>query len=80
MTAASGPVPQLGPSPGFRDLRWFAPVYVGDTIRYACTLKEARATASRPGWGLATHHNTGHNQRGEKVFEFTGSVFWQWEP
>lgn len=80
LTAVSGPVPQLGPSPGFRDLRWLAPVYAGDTIRYACTLKEARATASRPGWGLATHHNTGHNQRGEKVFELTGSVFWQWEP
>lgn len=79
LTAASGPVPQLGPSPGFRDLRWLKPVYAGDTIRYACTLTEARATASRPGWGLATHHNTGHNQRGEKVFEFTGSVFWQWE-
>ncbi|KQP61221.1 MaoC family dehydratase [Methylobacterium sp. Leaf108] len=77
-TQARGPVPQLGPSPGFRDLRWLQPVYAGDTIRYTCTLAEARATASRPGWGLATHHNTGHNQRGDKVFEFTGSVFWQW--
>lgn len=79
LTARSGPVPQLGPSPGFRDLRWRAPVYAGDTLRYTCTLTEARAVASRPGWGLATHHNTGENQRGEKVFEFTGSVFWQWE-
>lgn len=77
-TAELGPVPQLGPSPGFRDLRWLRPVYAGDTIRYACTLTEARATASRPGWGLATHANTGHNQHGDKVFEFTGSVFWQW--
>lgn len=80
LTAALGSVPQLGPSPGFRDLRWLKPVYAGDTIRYACTLMEARITTSRPGWGMATHHNTGVNQRGEKVFEFTGLVFWQWEP
>jgi acyl dehydratase len=80
LTAASGPVPQLGPSPGFRDLRWLAPVYAGDTLRYTCTLTDRRATASRPAWGLATHHNTAENQRGEKVFAFTGSVFWQWEP
>ncbi|MCJ2035070.1 MaoC family dehydratase [Methylobacterium sp. J-068] len=79
-TARSGPVPQLGPSPGFRDMRWRAPVYAGDTIRYTCTLVDKRATASRPGWGLATHENTGVNQRGETVFAFTGTVFWQWSP
>ena len=79
LTAASGPVPQLGPSPGFRDMRWLAPVYAGDTIGYACALVDKRASASRPGWGVATHHNTAVNQRGDKVFEFTGSVFWQWE-
>ncbi|MDB5647254.1 MaoC family dehydratase [Methylobacterium sp.] len=79
-TAKSGPVPQLGPSPGFRDMRWLVPVYAGDTIRYTCTLTDKRATASRPGWGLATHQNTGVNQRGQTVFTFTGSVFWQWAP
>ena len=79
LTAASGPVPQLGPSPGFRDLRWRAPVYAGDTLRYSCTLVDKRAAASRPGWGLATHHNIAQNQRGETVFAFTGTVFWQWK-
>ena len=79
-TARSGPVPQLGPSPGFKDLRWLRPVYAGDTIRYASTLIDRRASRSRPGWGIATHHNTAQNQRGEPVFEFTGTVFWQWEP
>jgi acyl dehydratase len=77
-TARTGPVPQLGPSPGFRDMRWLAPVYAGDTLRYTCTLVDKRAAASRPGWGLATHENVGVNQRGETVFRFTGSVFWQW--
>ena len=80
LTARTGPVPQLGPSPGFRDMRWLRPVYAGDTITYACRLVDRRASASRPGWGIATHHNTAHNQRGEPVFEFTGSVFWQWAP
>ncbi|WP_019903216.1 MaoC family dehydratase [Methylobacterium sp. 77] len=79
LTERDGPVPQLGPSPGFRDLRWLAPVYAGDTIRYGCTLLDKRESSSRPGWGVATHHNTAQNQRGERVFEFTGSVFWQWQ-
>ncbi len=80
LTARSGPVPQLGPSPGFTDLKWLRPVYAGDTIHYASTLTDRRASASRPGWGIATHHNTARNQRGEPVFAFTGTVFWQWEP
>ena len=79
LTRAQGlPVPEIGPSPGFKDLRWLAPVYAGDTIRFATELTDKRESASRPGWGLASHQNTGVNQRGEKVFAFTGSVFWQW--
>lgn len=80
LTARTGPAPALGPSPGFRDMRWLAPVYAGDTIRFACTLTDKRRTSSRPGWGLATHHNIGVNQHGKTVFEFTGSVFMQWAP
>jgi len=34
--AARGEViAKLGPSPGFRELKWLKPVYVGDTISYA---------------------------------------------
>ncbi|WP_232628071.1 MaoC family dehydratase [Methylobacterium sp. Leaf118] len=80
LTARSGPVPQFGPSPGFRDMQWLRPVYAGDTLRYASRLVDRRASASRPGWGIATHHNTAENQHGEPVFAFTGSVFWQWAP
>ena len=79
LTAASGAVPQLGPSPGFKDMRWLRPVYAGDTIRYSARLIDKRASSSRPGWGLASHHNTAENQRGEPAFEFTGTVFWQWD-
>lgn len=67
---------QLGPSPGFKDLRWLKPVYAGDTITYRSTLVGKRPSASRAGWGLVFQHNTGDNQHGERVFEFTGGVFW----
>lgn len=68
----------LGVSPGFTDLRWLKPVYAGDTITYASTLLYKRPSASRPGWGLVSHRNSGDNQHGERVFEFTGKVFQEW--
>ena len=74
------PCAELGPSPGFRDLRWLLPVYAGDTITYTTAIASARPSASRPGWGLATQHNTGVNQYGDTVFEFAGAVLWQRRP
>jgi acyl dehydratase len=70
----------LGPSPGFRDLKWLKPVYAGDTIAYSSTVIDKRESASKPRWGLVTHHNEGVNQKGERVFEFTGAVFWERRP
>ena len=67
----------LGPSPGFSNLKWLKPVYAGDTIAYRSTVTAKRASASRPGWGLVFHHNTGTNQHGEEVFAFDGMVFWE---
>ncbi|HSP25116.1 MAG TPA: MaoC family dehydratase [Saliniramus sp.] len=78
--AADLPTAELGSSPGFTDLKWRKPVYVGDTINYASTVVDKRETRSRPDWGLVFHHNTGTNQDGEVVFEFKGCVFWQREP
>ncbi|MFV0280554.1 MAG: MaoC family dehydratase [Rhodoblastus sp.] len=66
--------PEGGPSPGFLNLRWPKPVMLGDTVTYTTQIIDKRAT-SKPGWGLAFHHNTGVNQRGERVFEFRGSGF-----
>ncbi|NIX76246.1 MaoC family dehydratase [Microvirga terricola] len=71
---------RLGSSPGFTNLKWLKPVYAGDTITYRSTLVSKRVSASRPGWGLAFHHNTGINQRGEEVISFDGSVFWERRP
>ncbi|MGO4707261.1 MaoC family dehydratase [Microvirga sp. 2MCAF38] len=71
---------RLGPSPGFTNLKWLKPVFAGDTITYTTTLTNKRASASRSGWGLAFHHNSGVNQKGEEVFAFDGAVFWEKRP
>ncbi|WP_407528084.1 MaoC family dehydratase [Methylobacterium oryzisoli] len=71
--ASGATIPASGPSPGFRDLKWLKPVYIGDTIRFALTLTEARPSRSRPGWGVVSHAATGVNQHGEAVFSFAGA-------
>jgi acyl dehydratase len=73
--ARGEPVAQLGPSPGFRDLKWLKPVYAGDTVSYASEVLETRVLSSRPEWGMVSLHNTGVNQHGEPVISFVSSVF-----
>jgi acyl dehydratase len=68
-------VAELGPSPGFRELKWLKPVYVGDTVSYATEIIETRPSNSRPGWGLIMLRNTGVNQRGEPVISFVSVAF-----
>jgi acyl dehydratase len=70
----------VGPSPGFRDLKWLKPVYAGDTISYVSEVTETRASKSRPGWGLVTILSTGSNQRGEAVISFVSTGFVQRRP
>ena len=71
------PLAELGPSPGFRELKWLKPVFVGDTIDYAMEIVETRPSNSRPGWGLITLRNSGANQRGELVISFVSVAFVQ---
>ena len=73
--ARGEPLAELGPSPGFRDLQWLKPVYVGDTVSYGTEVVEMRPLASRPGWGMIFVRNTGVNQRGEPVISFISSAF-----
>jgi acyl dehydratase len=73
--ARGEPVAALGPSPGFRDLKWLRPVYAGDTISYSTEVVDARPSNSRPGWGLMTIRNSGMNQKGEPVISFVSVVF-----
>lgn len=77
---APSAAPRLGPSPGFKNLRWLKPVYAGDRITYHSTVADKRASLSRPEWGLFFHHNTGVNQNGETVFSFDGCVFIERKP
>lgn len=69
-----GPEPVFGPSPGFENLKWLKPVYVGDTVTYTRTNLAHRAMASRPGWRILSMHSTGVNQKGELVLEFDSAV------
>ena len=68
---------RLGLSPGFRNMRWSKPVYAGDTVSFRSVVTDLRPSKSRPGWGLASHRNSGANQHGEEVFSFEGTVFWE---
>jgi acyl dehydratase len=68
-------VATLGPSPGFRDLKWLKPVYVGDIITYATEIVDKRPSNSRPEWGLMTIRNSGVNQKGETVISFISTAF-----
>jgi acyl dehydratase len=77
LRARGEPAAIFGPSPGFRDLKWLKPVYVGDTVTYATEIVELRASKSRPNWGLMTIRNTGTNQRGEPVISFVSTSFVQ---
>lgn len=69
-----GPMPEFGPSPGFKNLKWLKPVYAGETITFTRTGLDHRAVASRPGWRLLTILAEAFDSSGDKVLEFTSSV------
>jgi acyl dehydratase len=64
-------LPAYGPSPGFRDLKWPKPVYVGDTVTYRTRLIEKIDMRSRPNRGLLASAVQARNQKGEIVFAVT---------
>ncbi|PLX35683.1 MAG: dehydratase, partial [Hyphomicrobiales bacterium] len=43
-----GERPKMGPSPGFREMKWMAPVRAGDTIRYTSRVTEKIDLSSKP--------------------------------
>jgi acyl dehydratase len=73
--AAGKPVARAGPSPGFEQLKWLKPVYVGDTVSFETEIISTRASRSRPGWGVVSFRNVGRNQSDEDVVSFVGHVF-----
>jgi acyl dehydratase len=65
---------EYGPSPGFRDLKWFKPVYVGDTVSYRMRLVQKTDLRSRPNRGLLASAVQARNQKGEIVFAVTSQI------
>jgi acyl dehydratase len=72
--AAGQRLAAYGPSPGCRELRWFKPVYVGDTISYRARLAEKIDLKSRPERGLLASQVQGRNQKGEIVFSVISQI------
>ena len=72
--AAGKRQPVYGPSPGFRNLRWPKPVYVGDTIEFRARLAEKIDLKSRPGRGILASEVQARNQKGEIVFALISQI------
>jgi acyl dehydratase len=66
-------LPQLGVSPGFKEMRWPYSVHEGDIVSYSVETVSKRET-SKPKWGLVTNIFRGVNQRGEEVLVFSSAV------
>ena len=66
-------LPQLGVSPGFKDMRWPHPVHEGDIVSYSMETMSKRVT-SKPKWGLITNRFRGVDQHGHEVLVFSSAV------
>jgi acyl dehydratase len=75
MTDRGEKTAKVGPSPGFTNLQWLKPIYVGDTITFISELIEKRPLQSRPGWGMIRNRVFGINQNGVEVYQFEGIAF-----
>lgn len=74
IAAAGGKLAIYGPSPGFKDIRWLKPVYVGDTVAFRTRTSEKIDLKSRPDRGLMRFQTQGRNQKDEIVFAITGQI------
>lgn len=63
-----------GPSPGFRNLSWMKPVFVGDTLQYRAQLSQKIDMKSRPDRGILATDLQARNQKGEIVFAVTSQI------
>ncbi len=73
MAARGEILPELGVSPGFREMRWPHPVQEGDVVSFSMETISKRET-SKPNWGLIGNRFRGVNQRGEDVLAFSSVV------
>ena len=66
--------PVMGPALGFRELKWKAPVYAGDTVTYSVTLLRSIKAPNRDDRYLNEVLCEGVNQHGKPVVSFTVTV------
>jgi acyl dehydratase len=67
-------------SPGLDRLRWLKPVRPGDTLRARFTVLEARASNSRPDWGIVRSRGEVLNQKEEVVMDVEAVNFFGRRP
>ena len=71
MTAEGEQPAKVGPSPGFKNLKWLKPVRPGDSLSMRLTVLDKREPKSRPDLGFVQCRCEVLNQHGEVVLEAT---------
>jgi acyl dehydratase len=66
--------PKIGPSPGFRNLKWLKPVFAGDQVTYFMQFSRTTPIPHRPGRFISYCSYEGMNQNGETVMQVECSV------
>ena len=67
--------PELGPSPGVKNLSWPRPVFAADTLTYRQTVTAKRVSEKRPGWAVVETHVEATNQNDQLAFAMDGAMF-----
>lgn len=65
---------------GYDEMRFPAPVFVGDTLRIESEVTDLRDSKSRPNAGIVTWEHRAINQKGETVCTFKRSALLQKRP
>lgn len=71
---AGGVPPKIGPSPGFKNMKWLKPAYAGDTVTYFMRFTGSRPIPNRPGRNIVEICYEGRNQGGDLIFTVDASV------
>ncbi|MGD9869299.1 MAG: MaoC family dehydratase [Hyphomicrobiales bacterium] len=67
-------------SPGLDEVRWMKPVRAGDTLTATYTVREARASGSRPAVGICKLFYDVKNQKGDTVMTWDCTQFFGRRP
>lgn len=67
-------------SPGVEQIRWLRPVVPGDILSMRVKIVGARASGSRPGYGIVTFDQKTVDAEGRPVMSMISTVFFQQRP